>query len=163
VKDEYPNIRLYIVGDHIIDEYRDYKNKLMQIIERHSMGENVVFTGWRRDALHIASLMDILIHPSLSEGFGRAVLEGMALGKPVIATKVGGLRELVRDGVNGFLVEPGNPRMIAERLSLLIRDRNLRERMGKAARDTVFSEYAIENRIKELEHIWSDMSLNTPA
>lgn len=163
VKDEYPNIRLYIVGDHIIDEYRDYKNKLMQIIERHSMGENVVFTGWRRDALHIASLMDILIHPSLSEAFGIAVLEGMALGKPVIATKVGGLRELVRDGVNGFLVEPGNPRMIAERLSLLIRDRNLRERMGKAARDTVFSEYAIENRIKELEHIWSDMSLNTPV
>lgn len=158
VKDEFPNIRLYIVGDHIIEEYRDYKDKLDAMVEKYSMENNIVFTGWRPDALHIVSLMNILIHPSLSEGFGRAVLEGMALGKPVIASKVGGLREIIQDGENGFLVKPGDPQMIAEKLRLLLRNKNLRDNLGKAARNTVFAEYLIQDKIAELEEIWSDMA-----
>jgi len=158
VKDEFPNIRLYIVGDHIIEEYKDYKNVLLRIIEQYGIDDNIVFTGWRPDALKIVSLMDILIHPSLSEGFGRAVLEGMALGKPVIASKVGGLREIIKDGKNGFLVEPGDTGMIADRLRLLLRDKKLREKFGKAARNTVFSGYLIEDKVLKLEHIWTDMA-----
>jgi glycosyltransferase involved in cell wall biosynthesis len=158
VKDEFPDIRLYIVGDHVIEEYRDYKKELVKIIEKHGMSENIIFTGWRPDALNIVSLMDILIHPSLSEGFGRAVLEGMALGKPVIASSVGGLREIIKDGENGFLVEPGDPQMIAEKLRLLLLNKNLRDNFGKAARDTVFSEYLIQDKITQLEAIWYKMA-----
>jgi glycosyltransferase involved in cell wall biosynthesis len=162
VKDEFPDIRLYIVGDHVIEEYRDYKKELVKIIEKHGMSENIIFTGWRPDALNIVSLMDILIHPSLSEGFGRAVLEGMALGKPVIASSVGGLREIIKDGENGFLVEPGDPQMIAEKLRLLLLNKNLRDNFGKAARkaarNTVFAEYLIQDKVEQLEQIWINMA-----
>lgn len=157
IEDEFPNIRLYIVGDHIIEEYKDYKNDLVKIIEQYGMSKNIIFTGWREDALEIISLMDILVHPSLHEGFGRAVLEGMALGKPVIVSKVGGLREIIEDGKNGFLVEPGNPQMIAGKLRLLLRDKALREKLGKEARRTVFSDYLIQGKILQLEKIWIDM------
>lgn len=158
LKAEHPNIRLYIVGDNIIDEYRHYKNDLMQIVKQYEMEEHVVFTGWRQDALQIVSLMDILIHPSLSEGFSRAALESMALGKPVIATGIGGLRELIKDGVNGFVAEPRNPKEIARKLTILLNDTELREKMGRAAKAAVFSEYDIKDKIKELERIWSCMA-----
>jgi glycosyltransferase involved in cell wall biosynthesis len=155
---DFPKVKLYLVGDHVIAEYKSYRLELDRMIEEYGLQKNVQFTGWRSDALHIVSLMDILIHPSLSEGFGRAVLEGMALGKPVIASSVGGLREIIKDGENGFLVEPGDPQMIAEKLRLLLRNKNLRDNLGKAARDTVFSEYLIQDKIVQLEEIWSDMA-----
>jgi len=157
VKDQFPRTRLYIVGDHIIDAYRDYREELTRLIETMGLRGKVSFTGWRPDALSIVSLMDILVHPSLSEGFGRAVLEGMALGKPVIASRVGGLRELVEDGENGFLVDPGDPAMIASRLRRLLADRTFRENLGKKAQQRVFSNYEISGRVRELERIWSDM------
>lgn len=155
---EYPNIMLYIVGDHIIEEYKTYTDELVHITKQNKLERNIFFTGWRSDALEILSLMDILVHPSLSEGFGRVVLEGMALGKPVIASKVGGLREMIKDGKNGLLVEPGNSQMIAEKLRLLLKDKGLKNNLGKAARETVFSEYLIQDKIYQLEQIWNDMA-----
>ena len=115
------------------------------------MSKHIIFTGWRTDALQIVALMDILVHPSLSEGFGRTVLEGMALGKPVIASKVGGLRELISDGENGFLVDAKSPSQLAEKLRILLASNTLRERIGREAKKTVFSDYLIQDKIKELE------------
>jgi glycosyltransferase involved in cell wall biosynthesis len=158
---EFPNIKLYIVGDPILDEYMGYKEKLVHIVQRYKLTNTVVFTGWRTDALEILSLMDILVHPSLKEGFGRAVLEAMALGKPVVASKVGGLREIIEDGENGFLVEPGNSMEIAEKLSILLKDKELRTKFGKSAREKVFSEYLIQDKILRLEQIWAEMVQKT--
>lgn len=155
---EFPNVMLYIVGDHVIEEYRSYKEELYNIIKKNKLEDNVTFTGWRSDALDIVSLMDILVHPSLAEGFGRAVLEAMALGKPVIASRVGGLREIIKNGENGFLVEPEDYMAIAEKLTILLKDKNLREKFGQAAKDIVFSEYMIQDKIKRLEDIWREMA-----
>ena len=154
----FPNIMLYIVGDHAIDEYKSYKEEIVNIIKQHKLGDYIIFTGWRPDALEIVSLMDILVHPSLSEGFGRAVLEAMALGKPVVASNVGGLREIIRDGVNGFLVAPRDAETLARRLSILIENKNLRVKFGEAAKEVVFSEYLIQDKISQLEKIWSEMA-----
>lgn len=156
--DAFPDIMLYAVGDHVIEEYREYKKEIVRLIEKLGLEGRVVFTGWRSDAMEVASLMDILVHPSLSEGFGRAVLEGMSLGKPVVATKVGGLREIIKDGQNGFLVDPENPGQVAEKLSILLKDRDLRKKMGKAARETVFSEYMIEDKVRQFERILCDLA-----
>lgn len=154
---KFPNVRLYLLGDHVIDEYRPYRLELDQLVEKHNLQGNVRFTGWRKDALDVVSLMDILIHPSLTEGFGRAVLEGMALGKPVIASHVGGLREAIQNGQNGFLIEPGDINALATKLCDLLVDQSLRKSMGKAARETVFSEYLIADKVERLAAIWSDM------
>ena len=155
---DFPNIRLYLVGDHVIDEYRSYKLELEQIIKKYELDKNVQFTGWRRDALDVISLMDIVIHPSLAEGFGRAVLESMALGKPVIASKVGGLREAIKDGENGFLIEPGDVDAIERRWRELLTDPELRIRLGQVAKKTVFAEYLIDDKVERLAQIWNEMA-----
>jgi glycosyltransferase involved in cell wall biosynthesis len=158
LKEACPEIRLYLVGDPILKEYEHYLEELRRIIDRHGIAKNVIFTGWRTDALRIVSVMDILVHPSLSEGFGRAVLEGMALGKPVVASRVGGIREIIKDGINGLLVDPGQPQMIADKLRLLVRNSVLRESLGREARRTVFAEYLIQDKVAQLQMIWEDMA-----
>jgi glycosyltransferase involved in cell wall biosynthesis len=158
---EHPNVTLFIVGDPMIREYDDYPRELSALVDRLGLRAHVRFTGWRRDALKIAALMDILIHPSLAEGFGRAPLEAMAMGKPVIASRLGGLREAIKDGANGFLVTPGDTSMIADRLRQLIRDPGLRNRVGEAARTDVFSHYRIEDKVERMQAIWTEMSGNT--
>ncbi len=153
-----PNLRLYIVGDHVLEEYRAYREDLERIIEREGLQAHVVFTGWRTDAMQILSLMDIVVHPSLAEGFGRAVLEAMALGRPVVASAVGGLREIIKDGRNGFLVEPGNAAMIAERLRALAVNPALREQFGREAKRAVYAEYLIDDKVERLQEIWAEMA-----
>ena len=156
---EFPNLHLYLIGDHVIEEYRAYQAELEAQIERLGLTRHVHFTGWRLDALDIVRLMDVVVHPSLAEGFGRAVLEAMALGKPVIASAVGGLREAIRDGQNGCLVSPGDVDAIACRLRGLLSSSELRNQLGQAARQTVFSEYLIDDKVSRLAEIWTEMAL----
>ncbi len=155
--DEFPQVKLYLVGDHVIEEYRPYKAELERLIYQNNLTEHVYFTGWRKDALDIVSLMDIVLHPSLAEGFGRAVLESMALGKPVIASAVGGLRETIHDGVNGYLVEPSNVDMIELRLRYLLSRPDFRVQIGQEAKRTVFSDYLIDDKVDKLANIWKEM------
>jgi len=154
---DFPNVRLYLLGDHVIEEYKSYKVELERFVLEGGLEKNVLFTGWRKDALDVVSLMDIMIHPSLAEGFGRAVLESMALGKPVIASRIGGLREAIKDGENGFLVSPGNVNEIEQRWRQLLVDTELRDRLGKAAKATVYSEYLIDDKVVSLANIWKQM------
>ena len=154
---DFPNIRLYFLGDHVIEEYRPYRAELERLVDRYGLEKNVRFTGWRTDAINIVSQMDIILHPSLSEGFGRAVLESMALAKPVIASAVGGLREAIHDGQNGFLVKPGDIDAITLRWKELANDPGLRQRLGAEAKRTVFDEYLIDDKITRLADTWIEM------
>jgi glycosyltransferase involved in cell wall biosynthesis len=155
---ENPSFMLYIVGDHVLDEYAFYRAELDRIIDQQGMQEHVRFTGWRTDALELLDTMDIMIHPSLAEGFGRAVLEGMAMGLAVVASAVGGLREIIRDGENGFLVEPGDSAAIADRVCRLARDAALRRAFGEGAKSEVSAHYMIEDKVRQLECIWEGMA-----
>ncbi len=155
---EYPRLRLYLLGDHVLEEYGPYRAELEALIERYGLTRHVRFAGWRRDALEVASLMDIVIHPSLAEGFGRAVLESMAMGKPVIASAVGGLREAIQDARNGFLVPRGDVEAIARRWRELAADPELRERLGREARRAVFADYLIDDKVARLAEIWAEMA-----
>ena len=154
---EFADLQLYIVGHHVIDEYQGYQDELEQIVRKHRLEPYVTFTGWRNDALEVVSLMDILVHPSRSEGFPRAVLEALALGKAVVASRVGGLREIMVDGENGFLVDPGDVQGLAQKISRLLRNKPLREAFGRAAREKVFAEYLMADKVARLEAIWREM------
>lgn len=154
----YPLATLYLFGDPIIEEFERYVEDLHQQIRRLGLAERVVFAGWRTDAFAVVSRMTIMVHPSLSEGFSLAVLEAMALGKPVVATRVGGLREAIRDGENGFLVDPGDADAIAARLEQLLADPAFRHSLGEAARATVLAEYKLEDKMHQLYAIWYDVA-----
>lgn len=158
IVDAHPQFMLYVAGEAVIAEYEFYRAELEEIIRREGLEEHVKILGWRSDALEILSLMDILIHPSLAEGFGRAVLEALALGKAVVASAVGGLREIIRDGENGFLIKPGDTEAIVDRVDRLAADPALRKKFGDAARREVFANYLIEDKVKQLQEIFAQVA-----
>jgi glycosyltransferase involved in cell wall biosynthesis len=162
VAPQFPDATLYLMGDPGIPEYAPYIGDLRERIRACGLESRVVFTGWRTDVLAIVNRMTVLVHPSLAEGFGRAVLEAMALGKPVIASRVGGLREAIRDEENGFLVAPGDVDAIADRLRRLLGDPELRMRIGARARATVRAEFQVEDKMQQLFSIWRDVARRSP-
>ena len=154
---EFPRLRMYLIGDHVLEDYRTYRQELEGLVARDGLSQHVRFTGWRTDPLEIVSLMDLIIHPSLAEGFGFSVLEAMALGKPVIASAVGGLREAIQDGHNGFLVPAGDVDAIVRRWRELLENAELRRRIGDEARRTVLRDYLADDKVSRLEDIWADI------
>ena len=96
--------------------------------------EDVIFAGHRRDIPEIMAAIDVFSLSSVSEGFGRAAVEAMACGKPVVATRVGGLAEIVEDGVTGRLVPPSDAAALAGAIIGLLKDRELASALGAAGR-----------------------------
>ncbi len=127
---DHPGARLVLVGRGSLCDSLRRKASAM------GLGGNVVFSGYmEEDELKEAySACDLFVLPSTVEPFGIVVAEAMASGKAVVCTDSGGVREIVFDGVNGFLVPPGNPAALAERLSFLLSDKGARDRMGREGR-----------------------------
>lgn len=96
--------------------------------------KNVIFTGWRQDIARMISTYDIFVLPSLNEGMGRVLVEAMALGKPIVASDRGGIKDLVVQGKNGFLVPARNPKLLAKHIQILIEDKEKRTRMAGEGR-----------------------------
>lgn len=121
-------------------------------VERESL-PRVHFLGRREDVPAVLSASDIVVLVSKREGLPRALLEAMAAGKPLVATDVRGNRDLVEDGVNGFLVPLGDVGALAFALGRLIGSKELRERMGEESRRKVEA-YSLERVLQEMERIY---------
>ena len=158
---QFADSTVHIVGGCSIDAHRAYAEELRVLASRLGILDRVTFTGWRADAIAVLAEMDVVVHPSLAEGFPTVVLEAMALGKAVVATRVGELRSntVIEDGTDGFLVEPGSPRQIADKLARLLADPALRERMGQLAQAKVLREHPIERQINRLEELWAELAV----
>jgi glycosyltransferase involved in cell wall biosynthesis len=105
---------------------------------------------------------DVLALPSHCEAMPMAILEGMAVGLPVIATNVGAIPQIVRDGVEGFLVPPGDIEALAGKMAQMASDASLRRQMGEAARERVAAKYSLEAMAQPMEHIYMHI-LNSGA
>jgi glycosyltransferase involved in cell wall biosynthesis len=114
----------------------DPPSRLEELIERLPVVE---WAGWLDERAKARALADcdVFLLPSLSEGLPVALLEAMAAGKAVVATSVGGIPDAVRDGVDGVLIEPGDPDAVRAAVGRLVADRDERERLGAAARAAV--------------------------
>jgi len=144
---QWPQIRLLVVGEGKLE--RQLRERAASL----GLREIALFTGFRSDIPEITALFDIAVLPSLFEGMGRVVLEAMAAGKPVVASRVGGIPDLVQDGVTGLLFPPGDVAALTEQLGRLLNDPDLRRRMGEAGRrqvDERFSAQAMVARIHEV-------------
>jgi glycosyltransferase involved in cell wall biosynthesis len=123
-----PEARLVICGQG--PEQRSLSNRA----EAEGIASRVEFAGFVPDVRQRLAQADVLVMPSLSEGLGVAVLEAMAMGKPVVASNTGGLPEAVADGETGLLVPPGNAEALAGALLALLEDPDRAQAMGKAGR-----------------------------
>jgi glycosyltransferase involved in cell wall biosynthesis len=150
VAPRFPRARLVLAGDGEVDATR-------QLADELGLGARIRCPGWLsteqvRDALQGCTIFAL---PSHAEGLPMALLEAMAAAKPPLVTPVGGIPGLVRDGVNGLLVPPGDEAAIAAALERLLGDAGLRERLGAAARESIRRDYSIDASIARLEELYS--------
>jgi glycosyltransferase involved in cell wall biosynthesis len=124
------------------------------------LGNNVAFTGRVNDPIPITLGFDIGVSASNDEGIANSVIEPMACRKPVVSTRVGQMAELVKDGVNGFLVPPRDVQALAGALERLVRDPALRYRMGEEARRTVATKFAFDEGISRYRAIYRRLLQN---
>jgi glycosyltransferase involved in cell wall biosynthesis len=151
VKEKFPQIVLLMVGDGPMkDELRDYAKTL-------NVHDTVIFTGTRRDIPSLLAAMDIFVLSSLWEGLSISLIEAMAAGKPVIATDIPPFREVVNTEKIGILIPPKHSEAIADAIELLLRNKNLAESLGMAARERAFSAFNIETTIRRYTNIFEDI------
>jgi glycosyltransferase involved in cell wall biosynthesis len=119
------------------------------------IADRVIFTGWRRDLPRIYSDLDVLVVSSNNEGTPVSAIEAMASGCPVVATRVGGLPDLIDDGETGYLVpREGAPTLGAAVLGLL-RDREAARRIVERARTRVAERFTSERLVADIEHLYA--------
>jgi len=130
--------------------------KIKQLIEEKSLNKFVQLKGPlpHEQVIKLYQKGDIFVLPSLSEGIPIVLMEAMAMQLPVVATRITGIPELVTDGENGFLAAPRDPRTIANKIERLLNDPELRNQMGKKAREKVTVDFNIEKNVRLLEKLF---------
>lgn len=150
VRKEVPDARLVVVGaGPLEDDLRHLAGEL------HLDG-SVVFTGFRDDAPRIASTFDVFAMASEHEGLSIALVEALALGRSVVVTDAGGLSEVVQDGVQGFVVPRRTPAALAQRIVRLLREPDLRARMGEAGRVRI-ADFHIGHAVRRMQEVYEEL------
>lgn len=147
----HPNIKLLIVGngpDRLFIE---------DLVKSEGLEFQTLFVGYQGNTSAFYSIMDILCVPSAREGFGLVAVEGMLHKLPVVATSVGGLKEIVIDGTTGFLVPPKSPEYLAEKLQKLIHDPAIRKQFGEAGYQRAMTHYTAERYCRDIEKLYLDL------
>ncbi|MBA7597476.1 D-inositol 3-phosphate glycosyltransferase [subsurface metagenome] len=157
ILDVFPQVKFLIVGNANLKPERIYKRKLKRLISGLGVSSSVIFTGFRRDIPRVMATFDLFALPSLREGFSNVLLEAMAMGKPVVATNVGGNPETITDGQTGILVPPKDPIALSEAIISLLKDRSRAIEMGKKGRRRVKENFGRERMVQETEKIYDHL------
>jgi glycosyltransferase involved in cell wall biosynthesis len=152
---EFPDVRVLIAGDG------DEEPRLREQIAAGALEANVVLLGTRRDVPDLLDAADVAVCCSDFEGTPLSVMEYMAAGKPVVATRVGGLPELIEHGVHGLLFERRDAEGLARSIAELVRDPARRREMGERARARQLSEFDLESSVRRLEELYELLYLHT--
>ncbi|MFH1929184.1 MAG: glycosyltransferase [Chloroflexota bacterium] len=152
-----PEVRALIVGDP--EPYcLDYFEELKSLVESFGLSGRVVFAGHRSDVPRLMRAFTVLVHSSSEpEPFGRVIIEGMAVGLPVVATRAGAVPEIIEDGVSGILVSPRDPNAMAEAVISLLRDPQRVSNMGKAARRRVEELFTVRQYVAGVEQVYQQV------
>ncbi len=148
VKKDIKRARLIIVGEGPLD------NMLHDLVDRLGLSDSVLFTGFQMDVAAIISTFDVAVLPSYFEGMGRVLVEAMAMEKPVVASNVGGIPDLVKDNVNGLLITPGDVKGLADALKKLLNDKRLANIMGRDGRKGITDKYSADAMVRSISNIY---------
>ncbi len=157
VRQTVPEARGLIVGG-VHRSGAAYHGRLKERIRELELNESISVTGFRRDVADVISALDVVVHTSVRpEPFGRVILEGMLLGKPVVASAAGGVPELIRDGDTGFLTPPGDAAALAARLVPLLQDAGLRQQVGARAQRWARAAFSLPRHVAAMAAIYEDL------
>ncbi|HDR8952642.1 glycosyltransferase family 4 protein [Burkholderia vietnamiensis] len=152
----HPDMHVVLVGAPLFGE-DEYAAQLHETVARHRMGDRVHFLGFQRDVAACMKAVDMVAHTSITpEPFGRVIVEGMLARRPVVAARAGGVVEIIEDGENGLLCEPGNAAALADALGRLKHDGALRERLVAGGRATAVRRFGTETYVERVEKILAD-------
>lgn len=151
-----PGLRLVIIGSEkkYVRKSAAYLLQVRAEAERLGVAGIIRWAGHRRDIPDLLAALDIVVSASLRESLPLSILEAMAAGKPIVATRVGGLPEAVADGQTGLLVAPAQPRPLAEAITELALDPELRQKFGAAGRQRVAAHFSLKEIASRIEEIF---------
>lgn len=144
----FPGARLLLAGEG------PQEKNLQRTIDELKIREAILLPGFRKDVVRVLNTLDVFVFPSLEEALGTAVIEALAMGKPVVASRVGGIPEIIADGENGLLVDPEDPQALAEKVSLLLGNAPLRRALAARGRRTVSERYDNRQMVRGLEDLY---------
>jgi len=150
---KYPETKLLIVGEGSLRNDLEKKSRSLNL-EKY-----VIFTGHQTDAANFIHLMDVFVLASLNEGMGRVILEAMACRKPVIASRTGGIPELVKEGQTGLLVNPGDSNAVAEAMIYLYENREEAKVFGEEGRRLATDMFSLDKMIKDIDDLYQELGV----
>jgi glycosyltransferase involved in cell wall biosynthesis len=151
VATSHPTAKFILVGDGPLEaELRGQTRAL-------GLEDKVIFTGYYPHVERILAVLDVFCLPSLAEGMGLVLLEAMYFGKPVVASNVGGIPEIVKSGVNGLLVPPADARLLATAISRLLDDPTLAAKLG-ASGQTTFEQFSLDKMVQRTGNLYKELS-----
>jgi glycosyltransferase involved in cell wall biosynthesis len=150
VLEQVPNAYLLIVGEG------SRQDALHQIALGQGIAHHVIFTGRRDDIPAITAALDVAVLPSYREAQGLTILEAMAMSRPVVASNVGGIPEMVEDGVTGLLVPPHNPSALAAALTRLLTDHPFADTLARAGHELVHDRFCVQMMVNAVQELYDD-------
>jgi glycosyltransferase involved in cell wall biosynthesis len=151
-----PDTRFVVIGDDQRAQ-PSHRAEMEGLARRLDIAPACRFLGFRDDVWELLHLCDVVVVPSLVEPFGNVVVEAGAAARPVVATRVGGIPEIVRDGETGLLVPPGDPQALAQAVAALLADPTLRHALGARARTHVASSFGLQEHVRRLTDLYDDL------
>jgi glycosyltransferase involved in cell wall biosynthesis len=154
VVQDIPDARFVILGE---GELREHLEKQ---VREHHLEKHVLLPGFRTDVLGCIKGFDLFAMSSVTEGLGTSLLDAMACGRPIVATRAGGIPEIVEDGVNGLLVPPRDAHALAQAIVRVLKDQDLRQRMGKAGFDRVNARFTVDRMVEQTAAVYGRLVNN---
>jgi len=158
---EFPNVVLILAWNEAYTWYDERKKEVLRLIGHYRLNKIVTQIGIVEDVSRLMAMSDIIILPFLNtDGVvdrPLTLLEAMASGKPVIASKVGGIPEVIQDGKNGFLIEPGDAVGLANAIKMMLKSPSIGERLGKEAANGILLEHSLEVITQKTEKLYNDI------
>jgi glycosyltransferase involved in cell wall biosynthesis len=155
VVERYPNTYLLVVGSDDMSEEPGFGKKIRKLAVDLKIDDKIVFMGFRNDIPSVLKECNLMALPSrFGEGLPMVILEAMAAGVPVLASSVEGVPEIIEDGINGFLVSPGNTEELADRIIFILNDPHLLQNVSEKAKRMVYSDFDGYQQAKKIEAIY---------
>jgi len=141
------NVFFLIIGDG------QKRIEIEKLIKELGLEEKVILAGIISDAHELLSAFDVFVLPSIKEGFPWVLIEAMASRLPIIATNVGAVPEIIENGKNGFIIEPGNPQAIADKIKEIMSSNHLQKELGIQAHQTVLFKFELDKMVSRIEEL----------